>query len=259
MSTDIKRRTTTAGIIILVLAVPSIWIALQYRRVNLDRALFAAIKQRDVGEVDALLASGANSSARDTPEKRQKPLLLSMKELFHTPPIGQYPTALNTAIGQTQRLSFVPSYTETPHIVRALIAAGADVNVKDRAGRTAILNAAELGYTDCINSLIAARANLNSKDNEGITALIAAACYCDDVSIKELIAAGADINTRDNDGITALIASACYRSDDCINSLIAASADVNTKDNQGKTAFDHAKVQNMTQILEILKAARARL
>jgi ankyrin repeat protein len=58
--------------------------------------------------------------------------------------------------------------------VRALIAAGANLEAKDRDGMTALIESAILGNADCVKALIAAGADVNAKDRHGKTALMSA-------------------------------------------------------------------------------------
>ncbi len=87
--------------------------------------------------------------------------------------------------------------------VQVLLEAGADVDVKDEDGWTALMWAADRGYTNIVEALIKAGADVNAKDNDGYTALMKAA-WCGYTNVVEaLIKAGADVNARSNVGYTA--------------------------------------------------------
>lgn len=57
-------------------------------------------------------------------------------------------------------------------VVRALISYGADINIKDSDGSTALMTAAALGHYDILNILLnTKRIDINARDNSGKTAL----------------------------------------------------------------------------------------
>jgi len=60
-------------------------------------------------------------------------------------------------------------------IVRLLIDKGADVNLLDKNGETALMGAAGAGHTEIVKVLIDKKANVDTKNNNGVTALIKAA------------------------------------------------------------------------------------
>src|ERR1700722_2820459 len=119
-----SRRFIAATILILLLASPSIWIAHQYRKVNLNRSLSAAIKESNATRVEELLATGADPNTRDTPEQsgidvqRLKDLILSESYLTTT--------ALMDAVSSHSN-DRDPS-SKDRRIIRALLRNGTDVN-----------------------------------------------------------------------------------------------------------------------------------
>ena len=76
-------------------------------------------------------------------------------------------------------------------VVAALMAAGADVNAKDKLGRTALHYAAFGGYEAIVAALIAAGADVNAKNENGETLLYLAARECHATITAALRAAGA--------------------------------------------------------------------
>jgi hypothetical protein len=140
-------------------------------------------------------------------------------------------------------------------MVKALIAAGADVNkVGNHCGETPlkrwwILKAAQwshiAGFMVVVKVLIEPMTPLNSAAERGHEALV-----------KVLIAAGADVNKADNDVRTPLYCAARYGHDAVVKVLIAAGADVNKADNDGQTPLSCAAGHEA--VVKMLKAAGAR-
>ena len=61
--------------------------------------------------------------------------------------------------------------------VEAVVRSGADVNMKDKDGSTALMSATVQGEMKCVEILIAAGADVNHKNNDGETALFFALHY----------------------------------------------------------------------------------
>jgi len=106
-------------------------------------------------------------------------------------------------------LMFVCTYSfRTTKNVELLLEKGANLNIQDKDGNTALIHAAKFGYTlyaGIVNCLIKANANLNIQNADGTTALIRAS-YCGRTEIVNLlIKAGANLNIQDEAGNTALI------------------------------------------------------
>ena len=79
-------------------------------------------------------------------------------------------------------------------IVEALIAAGADVNAKNKFGEAPLHMAAVRGYQEIASLLIAQGANVNAKDERGLTPLHAAAWSGHKETVALLITNGSEIN-----------------------------------------------------------------
>lgn len=124
---------------------------------------------------------------------------------------------------------------------------------------TQLRNAAMLKNVSEVKESIAAGANVNSKDKNGWTALMFSCSLGCPECIKLIIDAGADVNAKNDDGKTALIVNSVLGGDpECAKILIDAKADVNIKDSKGATALAYAKYKNYTKCVELLTAAGAK-
>jgi hypothetical protein len=85
------------------------------------------------------------------------------------------------------------------------IASGSDLNDREPAvGSTPLISAAVFGRTEVAKALIEAGADVNLKNNEGSTALHSAAFLCRMEIVELLLASGADKELLNNYGSTAL-------------------------------------------------------
>jgi hypothetical protein len=91
-------------------------------------------------------------------------------------------------------------------ITQALVENGADVNLQDNDGDTALIHS--INEFDVFKYLVENKADLNIRNKKGQTALILAAEKEKIDILTYLVERGANINLRDNNGMTA--ASICY-------------------------------------------------
>lgn len=75
---------------------------------------------------------------------------------------------------------------------------GANPDMRDSRGNTALLIATQLGWTDGIQTLLARRAGVDVSNSSGETPLIRAVQNRDIASVRLLLAAGANPNKPDN-------------------------------------------------------------
>jgi ankyrin repeat protein len=102
--------------------------------------------------------------------------------------------------------------------------------------------------------LVAAGANVNLKNDQGQTPIFSA-CF-NDRAVALLAQAGADLNVRDASGQTALMH--CV-TPDFSKAMIAAGVDLNARDREGHTAAEAARGMGLTEKADVLDAAmRAR-
>lgn len=176
--------------------------------------------------------------------------------------------------------------------IEALVASGADINARDRNGRTPAHVAAFASHDDALRALAKAGADMNAFDNQvydvvtiaavaddpdlmslaiqlgnlpGLTtspyegtALIAAAHLGHVEVVRRLIDAGAPLDHVNNLGWTALIESVVL-GDGGINHqevarlLVKAGADRSIADNSGVTPLQHARGRGYAEMVKIIE------
>lgn len=114
--------------------------------------------------------------------------------------------------------------------VRLLIDKGADVNAHSKQGRTPLQIAAmHDGNVEVIRLLLKKGVDVKAPDSGGSAALIAAAAANDTGIVKLLLELGADVKAKDAGGFTALIEAAGNGNAEVVKLLLARGADVNAQ------------------------------
>lgn len=134
---------------------------------------------------------------------------------------------------------------------------GANVNAaspRDPLGRTALLFAIQLGRTAFVHRLVAAGAEVTVKDKHGSTA-VHYAVRRGNLAVLNAMIAKNDVNVVNDDGQTALFDAARQNQAPLVDALVAAKADVAVVDNEGRTAFDFACECGSRDVLDSLAAA----
>ena len=103
-----------------------------------------------------------------------------------------------TALGEAIAL-------EQPVVAKYLVDAGADVDAPTAGGSRAVIEATKKGYEHLVVELIREGAALNARDALGRTALHAAVAGGRERLVDVLVRAGADVRRRDGDGIDAVL------------------------------------------------------
>ncbi|MEW6492195.1 MAG: ankyrin repeat domain-containing protein, partial [Cyanobacteriota bacterium] len=212
------------------------------------------------------LNQGGDPYARDESDRLLLPCLLNVEN--GTKDLAKLVVAklpeVNARNNEGKTLLHLTSWTQ---MAEALIAAGADVNAKDKQGDTALDRAFEVIYPSSsppqsppkkqinLAKLLIAKgarfSKVNTKDKDGRTLLHKTLSK----QVAELlIAAGADVNAKDKDGNTPLL---LVRSKDMALVLIAAGADVNAKNKVDDTPLFRAVRLSEKEMVERLIAKGA--
>lgn len=163
---------------------------------------------------------------------------------------------------------------DKPEKIKKYLQKGADVNIKNNKGATALIWASENsfwatkkpnpeglliskdGYLEVIKFLIQSGADLNAKNNKGATALDYASWHYLD-AVELLLQAGADPNSKDNVGNTALFTAVYKGHADIVKLLLQAGADVNVENNLGVTPLISAANHGHRELVSLFLQAGA--
>ncbi len=112
-----------------------------------------------------------------------------------------------------------------------------DFNVSDNYGSNALFFTRK---AETVNYLLKNGADINKKNKSGRTPLIQhSLAYENQDHVKFLLEKGADINAQDNEGVTTLMFAVQTDKTKIIDICLSEKADINMKDKEGKTALFH--------------------
>ncbi len=193
------------------------------------------------------------------------------------------PTAINNTLIQAAGIDVAMLDSESS--VKALLEAGADVNVKDEEGFTPLMIAANLAPLAVVQTLLKAGATIDEKNPKGITALMLAAKSLTGwwntgwvasereewlarhkrplihriEIVEELLKAKADVRARDQMNWTALTWASQGGEVEVIKALLEAGAEVDAKTACGETPLMIAARSQNPEAVRVLLAAGAEL
>jgi|GEM_PF-6743213 len=150
-------------------------------------------------------------------------------------------------------LILASSFENRKEIAYDLIQSGADVNLQDVNGFTALMHAVSLENIQSVRQLLQAGANPNIQDNQGHTVLMKSAFLRNRPITLLLIEAKAHLNIQDAEGDTALMCAILSKNKQIASDLIDAGADVNIQDIKGNTALMKcAGKKHLTEMIQFL-------
>ncbi len=207
--------------------------------------LLGAAWNGDENEVAALLSKGESPDARG--EGGRTALMNAAGAPGRGVSIG--------ATGQIQGTQ-VPGHVDLPTI-RILLEHGADRNLMDDWGQTALFFAAHSGSAEAVSTLLAAGADPNA--GKQTSPLLGAASEDRLDAVKQLLAAGADPKLTDVNGQTPLMSAAYGGNVAILRELLQAGAPIDATDKGGNTALSNAAYQGQLDAAKFLIEAGAAL
>lgn len=143
-----------------------------------------------------------------------------------------------------------PKATE---LVGTLLAAGADVNAKDKNGYTALMGACGEGRSDLVRFLLDHGADPHVTAQQGMTAFMLAAQSNQPACLEILAGCGTDVNGCDSRKKTALHWAAQRGNAEAVKWLLDHGADRSLRDGSKYTALDWATQNGHAEVVELLK------
>mmetsp|Transcript_28669 Transcript_28669/g.52209 ORF Transcript_28669/g.52209 Transcript_28669/m.52209 type:complete len:177 (-) Transcript_28669:35-565(-) len=127
------------------------------------------------------------------------------------------------------------------------------IDAKDPETQWTCLHAAtKAGSVEIVKALIAAKADVEAKTHHDSTALHMAACNGLDKIAFEMIKAGCPLEAKDNKGNTALVRSGQHGHSGVAALLLASGADTESRNVDGQTVESRAKDGGHEAVLHIL-------
>ena len=151
-----------------------------------------------------------------------------------------------------------PAMWEDPAVCQVLIDAGADIEVKDKEGRSPLHRVSVLGNFAIVKMLVKAGAGVCVTDTEGDTCLTLAAYFGHTQTVRYLVSVPeVDVNHSADDNFTALHVAAQENHAEVVEVLIDAGADIEAKNEKGSSPLHRACSEGALDTVKLLVKAGA--
>ncbi|XP_068755250.1 uncharacterized protein [Montipora capricornis] len=230
-----------------------------FKKRNAGDQLLLAVKLNKVSEISRLVALGVNVNSRI--DKNGK------TALHYAAYKGQF-SSVKALVEAGADLDVTDENGVTPlhravieghsDIVRILLEALCSTDKKDENGNTALHEAAWNGYSKCVELLVKARCNVNLHNRTGYTSLHLAAQNCHCNTVEALLRGGANPLAKNNYGDSSLHVAVRYGHVDVCKILLAKCQDnVSEQNNDGNTALHIATRMGHEKLVDMLVEARS--
>ncbi len=134
--------------------------------------------------------------------------------------VQQDPSLVNALSESGYPPLILVTYSDQLEAARYLVEHGADIDLQDRSGNTALMGAVFKRHTE---------------------------------QIDWLLKRGADVNAQNLNGASALTYACTFAGPEVVQQLLKAGATTTNKDERGLTPVDHARMQGNKAVLELLE------
>jgi ankyrin repeat protein len=224
--------------------------------------LHDAVRSDDPEVIRSSIRSGANL---DEPDSWGTPLALAVaKGADFTVKLlleagADIEAATSSLAGGEHPLHIAAKRESGASTVKLLISRGAQLNARDKDGRTPLIIAVVAGNIDVAQVLLDAGANIEEVDSQhGATPLSWAICAGQVKTASFLLSKGAEINIKagpDGNSPIHQAVKCCREMPDMITYLVANGANVNATNDRGLTPIKYALGRSQKQLLRSLGAS----
>jgi ankyrin repeat protein len=141
--------------------------------------------------------------------------------------------------------------------LRLLLGQKADMFLRNKDGETPLYKAVQGGQSECLRMLIEARADVREADLEGMTPAWVAAQRGRDEMLRTLTRAGAELDVADSFGDSPILAAAHAGHELCVAVLIELAANIRQENKDGFTPLMMAAQGGSISCVKLLLAAGA--
>jgi ankyrin repeat protein len=159
--------------------------------------------------------------------RKPESIAIAMKRLQVKIEACNDPSSVRSIVAQYNAKSTITRYDS--QIILTLLQAGADVDLVDACGLSALMYAALTGNLIGVTVILSRKPRIDGQDKDGYTTLIMAAGLGHAEIAKALVNAGANLDVQDKEGGTALMCAAGNGHTEIAKALVSAGANLNVK------------------------------
>ncbi|XP_020623301.1 ankyrin repeat domain-containing protein 24-like isoform X2 [Orbicella faveolata] len=227
-----------------------------FKKSNVGDQLLIAVKLNKISEISRLVALGVDVNSRIDKNGKtalhfaaHKGQLLAVRALIEA----------GADLDITDENGVTALHRAIIHghagIVHTLLEAGCSVDETDENGNTALHEAAWNGYSKCVELLVAAKCNVNVHNRTGYTSLHLATQNCHCTTLQVLLDGGSNPLVKNNYGDTPLHIAVRYGHTEVCNMLMETKINISEQNNDGNTPLHIAASMGHEKLTEMLLKA----